>query len=131
MFMMKVLYISFNSKWSGKKTVSSPTREDLIFKSKSDFEKFVKHLTLLSQIRIHKVKSIYGLAQKLDMDVANVSKMISFYARLGVIMMEEGAVRGRRVNTPTVVHDEIRFEVEPNILLEPRKAIVGIVRRRR
>ena len=64
------------------------------------------------------------------MDVSNLAKIISLYERMGVIQMTVGKVNGRKITTPTVVYDEIAFQINPTETPPKGRAILVIARRR-
>lgn len=87
---------------------------ELAFSKKKDFDRFVRNLGILSAILNYKPKSIYELAKHLDMDVSNLTKLISFFESLGAIRVKTSTVAGRTVKTPLVEYDLIEFDLKVN-----------------
>jgi len=85
---------------------------ELAFDNKKDFDRFVKHLGVLSAILVHKPKSIYELAKIVDMDVSNLNKLIFFFETVGAIRIKTANVRGRTVKTPVVEYEQIEFDLK-------------------
>ncbi len=85
---------------------------ELAFDTKKDFDRFVKNLSVLSAILIHKPKSVYELAKHLDMDVSNLNKLVSFFESIGAIKIRTSTVAGRTVKTPLVEYDQIEFDLK-------------------
>ncbi len=99
---------AFKAAKSGKLT---PTRYEISFDNKRDFDRFVRHIFILSNILAFKPKSIYELAKLSEMDVSNVNKILSFFEEVGAIKLKERIVDGRTVKTPVVDYDKIEFDL--------------------
>jgi predicted transcriptional regulator len=85
---------------------------ELAFDTKKDFDRFVKNLSVLSAILVHKPKSVYELAKHLDMDVSNLNKLVSFFESIGAIKVKTSTVAGRTVKTPLVEYEQIEFDLK-------------------
>ncbi|MGE3387020.1 MAG: hypothetical protein AB7K41_09860 [Bdellovibrionales bacterium] len=85
---------------------------ELSFDNKKDFDRFVKNLSVLSAILIHKPKSVYELAKIVDVDVSNLNKLILFFEVVGAIKIKTSKVAGRTVKTPVVEYDQIEFDLK-------------------
>jgi predicted transcriptional regulator len=85
---------------------------ELSFDNKKDFDRFVKNLSILSAILIHKPKSVYELAKLVGMDVSNLNKLIVFFETVGAIKIKTSTVAGRTIKTPIVEYDQIEFDLK-------------------
>ena len=101
---------NFKTAYRRAKTSKTPHYE-ISFDKKRDFDRFVRHLHVLSQIRTLKPKLIYELAKLCNLDVSNLNKLISFFEEMGVIEIIEQITGGRSVRTPIVNYDEITFNL--------------------
>jgi predicted transcriptional regulator len=99
---------AFKAAKSGK---VAATRYEISFDNKKDFDRFVRHIFILSHILAFKPKSIYELAKLSDMDVSNVNKILTFFEEVGAIRLKEHVVGGRTVKTPVVDYDKIEFDL--------------------
>lgn len=84
---------------------------EISFDKKQDFNRFVRNLHILSQIRTLKPRSVYELAKRCDMDVSNLNKLITFFEEMGAIEIIEHSAEGRPIKTPIVNYDEIIFNL--------------------
>lgn len=97
-----------------KKARKGQIKEDhfeLSFDNKKDFDRFVKNIGILSAILVHKPKSVYELANIIDMDISNLNKIIIFFEDLGAIKIKTETISGRTVKTPVVEYDHIEFDL--------------------
>lgn len=97
-----------------KKARKGQLKEDhfeLSFDNKKDFDRFVKNIGILSAILVHKPKSVYELANIIDMDISNLNKIIIFFEDLGAIKIKTETISGRTVKTPVVEYDHIEFDL--------------------
>ncbi len=85
---------------------------EISFDNKKDFDRFVKNLSVLSAIAIHKPKSVYELAKILKLDISNLSKLITFYETIGVLKIKTSKHNGRKLNTPIVEFQQIAFDLK-------------------
>lgn len=81
------------------------------FKEPKMFKKFVKNMMILLWIRKFKPESIYDLARILDMDMGNLTKLISFFEDCGAIKIETYKKGKQTVKKPIVNYDEIKFDL--------------------
>ncbi len=81
------------------------------FDNRRDFERFIKNIHVLSNIRRFKPKSIYELAKVSGIDVSNLNKIILFFEFMGVVKLKEQKISGRSVRTPIVEYDRIEFNL--------------------
>ncbi len=88
-----------------------PSRYEISFDNKRDFDRFVRNIFILSNILAFKPKSIYELATLSDMDVSNINKIISFFVEVGAVRIKEQVVRGRTTKMPMVDYDKIEFDL--------------------
>lgn len=95
---------------SGK--VPKTTHHEISFESKKDFNKFIRHISVLMAILNLKPKSVYALAKITNTDVSNMKKVISFFEAIGAIHIKEQIVDGRLVKTPVVDYKKIEFYLE-------------------
>lgn len=93
------------------KSPKSPHYE-ISFESKKDFNRFIKNISVLMIILNAKPRSIYDLAKLANMDLANVKKIVAFFAEIGAIQIKERKVSGRTVKTPLVDYKKIEFDLE-------------------
>ena len=87
-------------------------RFEISFSDKKQFDRFVKNLWILAEIRKHKPKSIYELSRLVDMDLSNTKKIIAFFEDSKVIRIKISKINGRTVKTPIVEYDEISFALK-------------------
>ena len=84
---------------------------EISFDNRRDFEKFVRHLPILSAILNFKPKSVYELAKLTDMDVSNLNKIILFFEEVGAIQVKTVKVSGRTVKKPIVEYETVEFKL--------------------
>ena len=119
---MKKLIVSFKSSSESladfgralKKARKGLLNEDhfeLSFDNKRDFDRFVKHIGVLSTILVHKPKSVYELAKLVNMDISNLNKLVIFFETIGAIKIKTAIVAGRSVKIPIVEYDSIQFDL--------------------
>lgn len=94
-----------------KRQLKEPHYE-ISFDNKKDFEKFARHIFILSNILTFKPKSIYELAQLSGIDVSNLNKTILFFEDLGAVEIKKRTIRGRQVKTPVVPYDSIKIDLK-------------------
>ena len=75
------------------------------------FKKFVKNMMVLLWIKKFRPESIYDLSKILDMDMGNLSKLISFFESCGVLEIETYKKGKQTVKKPVVSYDEIKFNL--------------------
>jgi len=93
------------------KSPKSPHYE-IAFESKKDFNKFMRNISVLISIIKNKPKSIYQLAKATDTDLANMKKIINFFAEIGAVRIKENKKSGRTVKTPIVDYQKIEFDLQ-------------------
>ena len=103
---------------------------EISFPYQRDFEKFVKHLSVLNAVQLYRPESIYALAAKIGKDVANATKIVRYYRDRGVVRTESRVLRGGRVQTPTVEFSEFVIQLETSEPRLRRNAFIAISRRR-
>ena len=79
--------------------------------NKTNFNRFVKNIPVLSAIITFKPRSIYELAKLIDTDVSNLNKIIQFFQDIDVIRIKTSTVEGRSVNKPCVEYNEVTFKL--------------------
>lgn len=84
---------------------------EISFDNRKDFEKFVRHLSILSTILVLKPRSVYELAKLSQMDVSNLNKIILFLEGVGVIKLKTAKINGRTVKQPIVEYQKIEFDL--------------------
>ena len=84
---------------------------EISFDNRKDFEKFVRHLPVLSTILHFKPKSVYELAKISGMDVSNLNKIILFFEEVGAIQVKTVKVSGRTVKRPIVEYETVEFKL--------------------
>jgi predicted transcriptional regulator len=94
---------------SGK--VCGDTEYEVSFDNKSDFNRFVRNIPVLSAIIVYKPRSVYELAKLTKLDVSNLNKTIQFFEEIGVIKVKTSEVDGRVVKRPHVEYDEVTFRL--------------------
>ncbi len=87
------------------------THYEIGFDDRKDFEKFVRHLSVLSTILTLKPKSVYELAKLSQMDVSNMNKIVLFFEEMGALRLKNCTVNGRKVKQPIVDYDRIEFDL--------------------
>ncbi|MBL6996419.1 hypothetical protein [Desulfobacula sp.] len=83
---------------------------EISFDNRTDFNKFIRNLDILTFIIHHNPRSVYELAKLMEKDVSNLNKTILYYADLGVVKIkkEKG---GRETNKPIVEFNKIEFDL--------------------
>lgn len=84
---------------------------EISFDNRKDFERFVRHISVLSTILALKPRSIYELAKLSNMDVSNMNKIILFFEEVGAIRLKTSKVNGRAVKQPVVEYQKIEFDL--------------------
>ncbi|MCM2278165.1 MAG: hypothetical protein NDJ89_08820 [Oligoflexia bacterium] len=84
---------------------------EISFDSKKDFDRFLRHMYILSNILTFKPKSVYELAKLSGMDVSNLNKIILFFEEVGAVRIKKEKVDGREVKKPVVDYDRIQFKL--------------------
>ncbi len=84
---------------------------EISFDNRKDFERFVRHISILSTILALKPRSVYELAKLSDMDVSNLNKIILFFEEVGAIRLKISKVNGRTVKQPVVEYQKIEFDL--------------------
>jgi len=84
---------------------------EISFDNRKDFERFVRHLPILSAILEFKPKSVYELAKISGMDVSNLNKIILFFEEVGAIHVKTVIVAGRKVKKPIVEYKTVEFKL--------------------
>lgn len=84
---------------------------EISFDNRHDFEKFVRHLPILSTILHFKPKSVYELAKISGMDVSNLNKIILFFEEVGAIKIKTVKVSGRTIKKPIVEYETVEFKL--------------------
>ena len=84
---------------------------EISFDNKKDSDRFLRNISILSNILAFKPKSIYELAKISGIDVSNLNKIILFFEEVGAVKIKEHKVAGRTVKTPTVDYDKIEFDL--------------------
>ena len=96
---------------TARSTKVTAPRYEISFDNKKDFDRFVRHIFILSNILAFKPKSIYELAKLSAMDVSNLNKVLAFFEEVGAVKLKERVVDGRTVKTPLVDYDKIEFDL--------------------
>jgi predicted transcriptional regulator len=84
---------------------------EVSFDTKSDFNRFVRNIPILSAIIAYKPRSVYELAKLTGVDVSNLNKVIHFFEEIGVIKIKIANVGGRKVKQPHVEYSEVTFRL--------------------
>ena len=102
-------------KKAARKVTSGKTTGDaeyeVSFDNKTDFNRFVRNIPVLSAIIAFKPRSVYELAKLTKLDVSNLNKTIQFFVEIGVIKVKTSEVDGRVVKRPHVEYDEVTFRL--------------------
>jgi predicted transcriptional regulator len=102
-------------KKAAKKVISGSASGDaeyeVSFDNKTDFNRFVRNIPVLSAIIVYRPRSVYELAKLTKLDVSNLSKTIQFFEDIGVIKVKTSEVDGRVVKRPHVEYDEVTFRL--------------------
>lgn len=102
-------------KKAARKVISGKSKGDteyeVSFDNKSDFNRFVRNIPVLSAIIAFKPRSVYELAKLTKLDVSNLNKTITFFEEIGVIKIKTSEVDGRVVKRPLVEYDEVTFRL--------------------
>lgn len=86
---------------------------EISFDNRKDFERFVRHISILSMILALKPRSIYELAKLSCMDISNMNKIILFFEEVGAVRLKVTKVNGRTVKQPLVDYNKIEFDLVP------------------
>ena len=81
------------------------------FDNKSDFNRFVRNIPILSAIMVFKPRSVYELGKVTGTDISNLNKVIQFFEEIGVIRVSTSKVSGRTVRQPHVEYQEVTFKL--------------------
>ena len=100
----------FKSAFKRAKSKTLSDHFEISFDNKTDFNRFIRNIDILTFIIHHQPKSVYELAKLIDKDVSNLHKTIIFYEKLGVIRLERKK-SGRESNQPIVKFDRIEFDL--------------------
>ncbi len=84
---------------------------EISFDNRKDFERFVRHISVLATILALKPRSVYELAKLSRMDVSNMNKIILFFEELGAIRLKVSRINGRIVKQPIVEYQKIEFDL--------------------
>src|SRR3989338_4055983 len=84
---------------------------EISFDNRKDFERFVRHISILTTILALKPRSVYELAKLSRMDVSNLNKIILFFEEVGAIRLKTIKVNGRTVKQPIVEYQKIEFDL--------------------
>ncbi|OFZ80768.1 MAG: hypothetical protein A2583_12175 [Bdellovibrionales bacterium RIFOXYD1_FULL_53_11] len=84
---------------------------EISFDNRKNFERFVRHISILSTILALKPRSVYELAKLSQMDVSNMNKIILFFEEMGAVRLKISKVNGRTVKQPIVEYDRIEFDL--------------------
>jgi predicted transcriptional regulator len=84
---------------------------EISFDNRKDFERFIRHISILSMILALKPKSIYELAKLSHMDISNMNKIILFFEEVGALKLKTAKVNGRTVKQPVVEYQKIEFDL--------------------
>ncbi len=102
-------------KKAARKVISGKASGDIEFEvsfdNKTDFNRFVRNIPVLSAIIAYKPRSVYELAKLTKLDVSNLNKTIQFFEEIGVIKVKTSEVDGRVVKRPHVEYDEVTFRL--------------------
>lgn len=99
------------AKSSSGDNIPSGSEYEVSFDNKSDFNRFVRNIPVLSAIIVYKPCSVYELAKLTKLDVSNLNKTIQFFEEIGVIKVKTSEVDGRVVKRPHVEYDEVTFRL--------------------
>jgi len=94
---------------SGK--IKGDTEYEVSFDNKTDFNRFVRNIPILSAIIVYKPRSVYELSKLTKLDVSNLNKTIQFFEDIGVIKVKTSEIDGRIVKRPHVEYDEVTFRL--------------------
>jgi predicted transcriptional regulator len=84
---------------------------EISFDNRGDFEKFIRHISILSTILSLKPRSVYELAKLSGIDVSNLNKIILFFEEVGAIRIRTSRINGRKVRQPIVDYGKIEFDL--------------------
>ena len=93
-----------------KRKLKTPHFE-ISFDNRKDFDRFVTNIHILQLIKTLRPSSVYELAKRINMDVSNLNKIITFFENLGVIEVSQSKNNGRQVRSPKVNYDKIEFNL--------------------
>tara|TARA_Y100000590_G_scaffold466144_1_gene640582 strand:- start:2350 stop:2730 length:381 start_codon:yes stop_codon:yes gene_type:complete len=94
-----------------KKKGKMESHFEISFDNRKEFNKFVKNIFILEAIQSFKPKSIYDLANQLDMDHSNLNKIILFFEKVGAVAIKEKTNKGKLLKMPIVEYDTIEFKL--------------------
>jgi predicted transcriptional regulator len=94
-----------------KGTFRGEAEFEVSFDNKTDFNRFVRNIPILSAIIAYKPRSIYELAKLTGTDISNLNKVIRFFEEVGVIRVKKAKVSGRTVRQPQVEYKEVTFKL--------------------
>jgi predicted transcriptional regulator len=92
-------------------TFKGETEYEVSFDNKTDFNRFVRNIPVLSAIIVFKPRSVYELAKLIQVDISNLNKTIQFFEEIGVIQIKEKKIDGRTVKQPHVEYEEVTFRL--------------------
>ena len=84
---------------------------EISFDNRKDFERFIRHISILTMILALKPRSVYELAKLSHMDVSNLNKIILFFEEVGAIRLKTTKIMGRTVKQPIVEYQKIEFDL--------------------
>lgn len=84
---------------------------EISFDNRKSFERFIRHISLLTTIFALKPRSIYELAKLSHMDVSNLNKIILFFEEVGAVRIKITKIKGRTVKQPVVEYQKIEFDL--------------------
>ena len=85
---------------------------EISFDNRKEFNKFVRNIFILEAIQTFRPTSIYDLADKIDMDYSNLSKIIIFLEDMGAIAIRDKKSKGKLLKVPVVEYDTIEFKLK-------------------
>ena len=94
-----------------KGTSKGQPEYEVSFDNKTDFNRFVRNIPVLSAIITFKPRSIYELAKITGQDVSNLNKTIQFFEDVGVIKTKKVKISGRNAVQLCVEYDEVTFRL--------------------
>ena len=89
---------------------------ELKFDDKKVFNRFVKHVGVLSVILNQKPETIFELSRIVEMDTANINKLVTFFEKVGAVKVITKLENGRPIKRkPIVEYDQILFDLRTTI----------------
>ena len=128
--MKRQLFVQLDFESPGAVKISKKVGNKLLFTQKKYFSHFVKHMDLLDSIKRNLPQSIYALAKIEKKDVANITKIVSFYESVGALKMKASLIQGRKVKAPFIEYEQIIFEMGIPPKPAAGRAMLRLVRRR-